>query len=97
MDRRRGTGGPIPDAPPALRPETRTDDVVEVRSETRSRSEDRAIPEERTTPASRSRPQWTRPDHADPAPAYSVYRPATREPSPTHPARGRPESADVRG
>ena len=60
----------------------------------------RAIPEERTTPATRHRPQWTEPEYADPAPSYSVYRPATREPSPTHPAnpgRRRPESADVRG
>ena len=99
-DRRRGSNGPIPDAPSAHRPETRADDAGEVRTEARPRTEDRAIPEERTTPATRHRPQWTEPEYADPAPSYSVYRPATREPSPTHPAnpgRRRPESADVRG
>jgi len=94
---RRGSKGPIPDAPSTHRPETRTDDVVEARTETRSRNEDRAIPEERTTSATRRRPQWTAPEHRDGPPSYSVYRPATREPSPTHPGRSRPESADVRG
>ncbi len=97
VDRRRGAGGPIPDAQSTHRPETRTDDGVEVRTETRSRTEERAIPEERTAPATRHRPQWTEPEHADTAPSYSVYRPEPRTPSPTHPGRHRPESADVRG
>ncbi len=94
LDRRRGTG-PIPDAPPAHRPETRTDDVVEVRTETRSRSENRAIPEEKTAPATRQRPRWTRPEHTD-KPSYTVYRPGTRDTAPSNPRR-RPESADVGG
>ncbi|OLB73668.1 MAG: hypothetical protein AUI14_25630 [Actinobacteria bacterium 13_2_20CM_2_71_6] len=100
MERKRGSGGPIPDAPTNPRPETRTDDATEVRAETRSRSEDRAIPEEKTAPATRSRPQWTEPEYADGPPTYSVYRPATRGTPTTTPTTApgrRPESADVRG
>jgi drug/metabolite transporter (DMT)-like permease len=95
VDRRRGSGGPIRDAPSSPRPETRTD-PVEVRTENRPRGEDRSIPEERTAPATRQRPQWREPEYADPAPTYSVYRPANRDPGPAVPGR-RPESADVRG
>ena len=43
-DRRRGSNGPIPDAPSAHRPETRADDAGEVRTEARPRTEDRACP-----------------------------------------------------
>src|SRR2546421_10036520 len=96
VDRRRGVGGPIPDAPSTPRPETRTDDPVEVGTTNRPRSEDRSIPEERTTPATRERPQWREPDYAEPPPSYTVYRPATRDTGTTAPGR-RPESADVRG
>jgi hypothetical protein len=96
VDRRRGAGGPIPDAPSTPRPETRTDDPVEVGTTSRPRSEDRSIPEERTTPPTRQRPQWREPDYAEPPPSYTVYRPATRDTGTTAPSR-RPESADVRG
>ncbi len=95
LDKRRGTG-PIPDAPRSYRPESRTDDAVEVRTESRSRSEDRAIPEEKTAPATRHRPRWTRPEHADGSPSYTVYRPGTRDTAPSN-QRRRPESADVGG
>jgi uncharacterized membrane protein len=97
VDRRRGSGGPIPDAPSNPRPETRTDDPVEVRTGNRPRSEDRSIPEERTTPGTRQRPQWTEPEYTDAPPTYTVYRPATRDTGTTAPGRRRPESADVRG
>ncbi len=95
LDKRRGIG-PIPDAPRSYRPESRTDDAVEVRTESRSRSEDRAIPEEKTAPATRHRPRWTRPEHADSPTSYTVYRPGTRGTAPTN-QRRRPESADIGG
>jgi hypothetical protein len=96
VDRRRGSGGPIPDAPSSPRPETRTDDPADVGNGRRPRTEDRPIPEERTASPTRQRPQWTEPEHADAPTNYTVYRPATRDTGTTAPGR-RPESADVRG
>ncbi len=96
IERRRG--GPIPENPGTPRPETRTDDVTDVRVERPVRTEDRSIPEERTTPTTRRRrsPQWTEPDVVDPAPSYVVYRPGSGDRD-TSPAVRRPESLDVRG
>ncbi len=91
VERRRG---PIPENPSNPRPETRSEDSMDVRVE-RRRTEDRAIPEERTTPAVRRRsPQWTEPEIPDEAPSYSVYRPGSRSTT-TTPSK-RPESVDVR-
>ncbi len=110
VDRRRGSGGPIPDAPRTARPETRVDapDPGPTRGApagaspsgeepTRPRVEERGIPEERTAPATRNRPQWTAPEHPEAEPQYAVYRPGTRDTGSTTVRGRRPESADVGG
>ena len=100
IERRRG--GPLSESPTNPRPETRTEDAMEVRVETRgrlARTEERALPEERTAPVTRrvrdrSSPQWTEPDVSEAAPSFAVYRPENRGTTDA-PAR-RPESAPAR-
>jgi hypothetical protein len=97
-----GRRGPISENPTeSTRPETRTEDPMEVtvRARARSRTEYRTIPEERTAPATRSRPAplWTGPEVTEGAPNYAVYRPENRGTAPAPTPSSRPESANVRG
>jgi hypothetical protein len=97
VDRRRGVISEHPTE--SARPETRTEDPVEVtvQTRTRTRTEHRAIPEERTPPVTRTLPGWTGPAVSDPAPSYAVYRPENRGAAQAPAPNSRPESVNVRG